>query len=157
MKTSSLQEVKRELQELSAKELLELCINLAKYKKDNKEYIAYLLFQAHDPESFIKEIKEEIDVRMAEIKTYTNPYPIRKGLRAALRMINKYCKYINDRSSAADLHIYFCRQIKQNRIPMHNARLQNLFRTELKKVRSLISLLHEDLQADHLREFEGIE
>ena len=47
MNVSSLQEVKDELKELSPKELLELCISLAKYKKDNKEYRAILYCSYH--------------------------------------------------------------------------------------------------------------
>ena len=72
MNISSLQEVKQELQELPPKELLELCISLAKYKKDNKEYLGYLLFQAHDRANFVLQIKTEIDNHFTEMKTQKN-------------------------------------------------------------------------------------
>ena len=38
MKAPSLSEVKKELNLLPAVELVELCLALAKYKKDNKEF-----------------------------------------------------------------------------------------------------------------------
>ena len=157
MNVSSLQEVKQELKEISQKQLLELCISLAKYKKDNKEYLAYLLFQSQDRDGFIAEIKKETDKHFSEIRLRTNLYPIRKGLRATLRIINKYCKYIGDKAVTAELLIYFCRKVKENKIPIHkSARLKNLFATQVKRIRSSISNLHEDLQADFLRELDEI-
>lgn len=157
MNVSSLQEVKQELQELPPKQLLELCLSLAKYKKDNKEYLAYLLFQSHDREGFIVEIKKETDKHFSEIQALTNLYPIRKGLRTTLRIINKYCKYMGDKAVTAELLIYFCRKVKQTKIPIHkSARLQNLFNTQVKRIRSAVSFLHEDLQADFLRELDEL-
>ena len=52
MKAISLNEIKQELQNLSAKETAELCLRLARYKKENKELLAYLLFNAHDVDSY---------------------------------------------------------------------------------------------------------
>lgn len=157
MNVPSLQEVKKELQETPSKDLLELCLSLAKYKKDNKEYLGYLLFQAHDREGFIAEIKNEIDNRFAEMQILTNLYPIRKGLRSTLRFINKYCKYMGDKVITAELLIYFCRKIKKSGIPIHKSvRLENLLNTQIKRIRSAISGLHEDLQADFLRELDEI-
>ena len=60
MKSGTLAEIKKELQELEPKQLADLCIALAKYKKDNKEYLGYLLFDAHDKENTVKSVKEEI-------------------------------------------------------------------------------------------------
>ncbi|MBC7861863.1 MAG: hypothetical protein IAF38_02745, partial [Bacteroidia bacterium] len=56
MKVISLQELKKEFAQLPPEELVELCIALAKYKKDNKEYAGYLLFESHNKKLFIKEI-----------------------------------------------------------------------------------------------------
>ena len=157
MKVSSLQEVKQELQELSPKELLDLCIHLAKYKKDNKEYLGYLMFQAHDRDGFIVQIKAEIDEHFAEMAPQKNLYYIKKSLRKLLRIINKYCKYMGDKAASAEVHLYFCRMIKETEIPIHkSARLVNLFNAQEKKIRSLISGLHEDLQSDLLQELEAV-
>ena len=74
MKVSSISEVKKELHELPQKKLVELCLSLAKYKKDNKEFLDYLLFQAHDKASFITAIKNEIDEHFEELKQQANLY-----------------------------------------------------------------------------------
>ena len=58
MKPAVISEIKQELNTLSAKELLELCLQLAKYKKDNKELLSYLLFEADDLPSYIAGVKE---------------------------------------------------------------------------------------------------
>jgi hypothetical protein len=68
MKASSISELKKELNELPAKQLVELCLHLAKYKKDNKEFLDYLLFQAHDKPSFVSAVKTEIDEHFDRIK-----------------------------------------------------------------------------------------
>lgn len=157
MKVTSLQEVKQELQELSQKELLELCIHLAKYKKDNKEYLGYLLFQAHDRKGFAEEIKMEIDSHFQELQSQKNLYYIKKSLRKLLRILNKYCKYMGDKASTVEVLLYYCHKIKDSGIPIHKSpRLVNLFNSQEKKIRSLISSFHEDLQADYLKELEDI-
>ena len=51
MKTASIQELKQELQATSQTKLLDLCLRLAKFKKENKELLTYLLFEAHDEEA----------------------------------------------------------------------------------------------------------
>jgi len=158
MNVSSLQEVKQELQELSPKELLELCISLAKYKKDNKEYLGYLLFQAKDCDGFIVQVKAEIDAHFEEMRSQKNLYYIKKSLRKMLRIVNKYCKYMGDKAATVEVLIYFCSKIKQAEIPIHKStRLVNLYAGQIKKIKTLASALHEDLQADYLNELKELE
>ena len=71
MKAASIHELQKELAVLEPKKLKELCIRLAKYKKDNKELLSYLLFEAHDEKSYIKNIKEEIDILFKELNRNT--------------------------------------------------------------------------------------
>ena len=157
MKAVSLNELKKELQEIPAKELVELCVTLAKYKKDNKEFLSYLLFEAHDKTSFINEVKTEIDEHMALLQSQPNLYFVKKGLRKLLRAITKYNKYINDKALSADLHIYFCSKLKQSGIPYHKSQLiVNMYEQQLKKINTLIGALHEDLQQDYLRDIENL-
>lgn len=157
MKSGALSEIKKELQELEPKQLAELCIALAKYKKDNKEYLDYLLFEAHDKSGFITQVKEEVDKQFAELHRDTNLYYAKKSLRKILRIINKYIKYIGDKGVAAELHIYFCRKLKVSKIPIEkSARLVNLKAGEIKKIKTLIDSLHPDLQYDHLKELEEV-
>ena len=157
MKASSISELKKELNELPSKQLMELCLHLAKYKKDNKEFLDYLLFQAHDKESFIRSVKQEIDEHFMELKFQSNLYYVKKSLRKLLRIITKYCKYISDKALSADLHIYFCQKMKSSGIPYHKSQLLiNMYEQQLKKIKTLIQTLHEDLQQDYLNDLEKI-
>lgn len=157
MKAASLSELKKELNELPPKQLVELCITLAKYKKDNKELLDYLLFQAHDKANFILEVKKEMDEHFDELKSQSNLYYVKKSLRKLLRIINKYCKYVADKALAAELHIYFCEKLKLSKIPYKKSQLLvNMYEQELKKINTLISSLHEDLQQDYLNDLEKI-
>jgi hypothetical protein len=157
MKAVSLNELKKELQEIPTKELVELCVTLAKYKKDNKEFLSYLLFEAHDKTSFINEVKAEIDEHMTLLQSQPNLYFVKKGLRKLLRAITKYNKYINDKALSVDLHIYFCSKLKQSGIPYNKSQLiVNMYEQQIKKINTLINSLHEDLQQDYLRDLENL-
>ena len=61
MKAATLHELKQELTHLPAKELLELCLRLGRFKKENKELLTYLIFESHDERSFIENVKAHID------------------------------------------------------------------------------------------------
>jgi hypothetical protein len=157
MKVSSLSELKKELHELPQKQLMELCLSLAKYKKDNKEFLDYLLFQSHDKQSFVTAIKTEIDEHFEELKFQTNLYFVKKSLRKLLRILTKYCKYMGDKASATDVHIYFCVKLKASNIPFHKSQLLvNMYEQQLKKINTLILGLHEDLQQDYFNELQQI-
>ena len=158
MKTTGLSDLKKELQELSAKQLADLCLALAKYKKDNKESLAYLLFESHNKNDFANAVKEEVDQHFFILKSQSNLYLTKKSLRKILRIINKFCKYINDNALSAELHIYFCDKLKISGIPFNKSRLiTNMYMQELKKINSLIATLHEDLKSDFSKDIERIE
>ena len=157
MKSPGLSEVKKELQERSVKELVDLCIQLAKYKKDNKEFLSYLLFETHEKNSFIQEIKAETAAHMNELKEQPNLYYIKKGLRKQLRILGKYSKYMGNKASSADLYIFFCLQLKQSGIPYDKSPLiVNLYNQQLKKIHTLIQSLHEDVRQDYLHDVEKL-
>lgn len=157
MKTATVSELKKELKELGTSQLVDLCLTLAKYKKDNKELLDYLLFEAHNKPNFILSVKKEIDQHFAELRTQSNLYYVKKSLRKLLRIINKYCKYVADKALAAELHIYFCVKLKESRIPYHKSQLlENLYEQEIKKIGLLIGSLHEDLQQDYRNDLEKI-
>ena len=48
MKTAAVKDIKQELLQRSPKELLALCLRLSRFKKENKELLTYLLFEASD-------------------------------------------------------------------------------------------------------------
>jgi len=61
MKAASIAELKKELIRLEHGELLEACLRLARFKKDNKELLTYLLFLCQDEPAFANSLCHEID------------------------------------------------------------------------------------------------
>ena len=70
MKSASLSDVKNELSHLDKNELTELCLRLARYKKENKELLSYLLFDANDEENYKNNIKLLIDEKFEKNFTH---------------------------------------------------------------------------------------
>ena len=156
MHTYSISDIKKELKELSKEELINKCMALAKYKKDNKEFLNYLIYEAHDPETFVIGIKSEVDEHFRTI-TQPNLYLVKKSLRKILRIINKYAKYMGSKEKEAELVIYFLTKLKNSGIPYHkNKVIVNLYNAQLKRLNTVISALHEDLQYDLKKEMEEL-
>jgi hypothetical protein len=57
MTFASLAEIKKELQQTDPDVIQSLCLRLAKYKKENKELLGYLLFESQDEASYVRQIK----------------------------------------------------------------------------------------------------
>ena len=56
MKAATIHEIKQELVTLKPAALSELCLRLAKFKKENKELLTYLLFEAHNETEYVKSV-----------------------------------------------------------------------------------------------------
>jgi hypothetical protein len=148
MKAASIQEIKLELSETSAAKLKQLCLHLAKFKKENKELLTYLLFESHDEASYINEIKAGIDEGFAELPKANN-YLNKKTLRKILRIANKHIKYMGSKQGEAAVLMHFCEQLKNSSIPFQKITiLKNIYLQQLKKINAAIGSLHEDLQYD---------
>ena len=157
MKAATINEIKQELQDLPPTRLSQLCLRLAKFKKDNKELLTYLLFEASDEPAYIASIKKEIDDEFAGLPK-PNLYLTKKSLRKVLRITAKQIRYTGSPQAEVELLTYFLRKLKQSGIPYGDSPvLVNLYRGQLKKVRGVIDGLHEDLQYDYLRELQGLD
>ena len=156
MKAASLTEIKRELIELDSKAVQDLCMRLAKYKKENKELLTYLLFEAHDETAFVNNVKGEMDVLFHSIPS-GNVYYIKKSLRKILRIVNKQIKYSGIKQTELELRLYFCSKIKEANVPLRSSTvLYNLNEQQLKKIKTLLTQLPEDLQYDYHREISSL-
>ncbi|HNW98698.1 MAG TPA: hypothetical protein PKK00_09855 [Bacteroidales bacterium] len=156
MKAFSLSEIKNELGTLSPARVMALCMRLAKYKKDNKELLTYLLFHAHDEESYKTNIKSEIDEKFDEINM-SNVYYIKKSLRKILRNTNKYIKYSGSAQTETELLLYFCMKIKNAEMPLNKSvALENIYLNQIKRLHKAMGKLHEDLQYDFKKEADAL-
>jgi hypothetical protein len=157
MKSATIQEIKAELKNLPAPQLTELCLRLAKFKKDNKELLTYLLFEATDVNSFIAAVKKEMDEGFTELPK-PNLYLTKKTLRKILRTTAKQIRYMASPQAEVELLTYFCRKVRDAKIPTRDSPvLNNLYRQQLKKIHAIIATLHEDLQYDFLHDLKGLD
>ena len=67
MRIASLSKIKKELKQKTDHELTELVLKLTKYKVENKELLAYLLFESADENHYISKIESEIDLQFAHV------------------------------------------------------------------------------------------
>jgi hypothetical protein len=150
MKAASINEIRKELQHQDADVLKDICLRLIKYKKENKELVTYLLYEAHNEGAYIEAIKEEMGEEFKTIKTQVNAYYIKKTLRKILRWVNRQVRYSGNPETEIEIRIEFCALMKSSRIPMHTGTvLSNIYVQQVKKVKSLLAKLPEDKQGDY--------
>lgn len=141
---------------MSATELTELCLRLAKYKKENKELLTYLMFEAHNEEGFIQSVKKEVDEQFGDINL-SNLYYVKKTLRKILKNINKHIRYTGSSQVTVELLIYFCKSIQETGIPIQkNVMIANLYKGQVEKINKTLLSMHEDLQHDYAREVASL-
>jgi hypothetical protein len=154
MKASTLSDLQKELSTLPPKRVIEIATRLAKHKKENKELLTYLLFEAGNEEGYISGIKEETDQQFSEINK-SNLYLSKKTLRKILRSINKYIKFSGDKTTEVELRLYYCKKLRESGIKFQNSQvLLNLYNNQVIKIESALSKLHEDVQFDYRKEVE---
>ena len=156
MKAATINELKQELLNEKPAKLVELCIRLARFKKENKELLTYLLFEAHDTEAYIKSVIQEMDSNF-EIINKSNAYFVKKTLRKILRITNKFIRYSGSDIVATELLIHFCKTVKKmDKSITTNQVIINIYQNQLKKINKAIAAMHEDLQYDYLKEVETL-
>ena len=156
MKASTLNELKQELTGLEKKQLVEICLRLGKLKKENKELLTYLLFEANDEDAFIRSIKLQTTEEFMTMNS-SNLYLAKKSIRKILRTINKYSRYSGIKQTEVELRIHFCRTMEDSGITFRKSPvLCNLYNNQLTKIEKALSGLHEDLQFDFRKEMSGL-
>ncbi len=156
MKAATINELKQELLNTPSVKVTELCLRLARFKKENKELLTYLLFEAHDTTAYIENIKTEMDGQFEEINK-SNAYFVKKALRKILRTANKFIRYSGLPAVEIELLIYFCNKLNGLEATLkNNAVIFNIYQFQVKKINKTIAALHEDLQYDYLKEVEKL-
>ncbi len=157
MKAATVHEIKQALMGNTAKELAEICLRLAKFKKENKELLTYLLFEANDEELYIREVQREISSEIDQIDPGQNLYFAKKSIRKVLRIANKHIRYTGSKQAEVAILLHFCQSLKQSGIPfMKSTALNNLYQQQSKKIEKALNTLHEDLQYDYRRMMEDV-
>ena len=156
MKASTIKQLKDELAHKSTIELKDLCLQLARFKVENKELLTYLLFEAHNEEQYIENIKLFIDSQFNEIDT-KNGYYVRKKIRKILTSCKKFIRFSKKKETEVEILLHFCKKLKNyNPYFKRSNRLQNIYNTQLKMAKNAIYKLHEDLQYDYELELDNL-
>ena len=151
MKAASINDLKKELKNADEDTLRELTLRLGKYKKENKELLTYLLFEAEDEHAYVENVKSDMDDMFTEIHV-DNLYYAKKNLRRILRFVNKQIRYSGIKQTELDLRIYFCTKMKNSGIRFSSSQvLLNIYNGQLKKIHAALTKLPEDLQYDYVQ------
>ncbi|TWR31188.1 hypothetical protein FPZ43_01550 [Mucilaginibacter pallidiroseus] len=150
--TYGLAQIKKEIQHLPAPQLAELCLRLARYKKENKELLAYLLFEQHNEADFMENVKAEAGFMFSQLPSQS--YFTAKGLRKILKMLTKYIKFSGSKTVEIELLLSFCQNYLQYVIKQTSYKPIRLILTrQIDKVKATISKLHEDIQFDYTADY----
>ena len=156
MKTASVSQLKKELQHRDEADLLQICLKLAKYKKENKELLTYLLFESDYEEGYIESVKELLNDQFTAINT-KNYYWMKKGIRKILKETKKYARYSGNKETEVALLLHFCEKMTEVRPAIRNNNvLRNLYLRQKEYIAKKIETLHEDLQLDYTNALEKL-
>ncbi|PKG52624.1 MULTISPECIES: hypothetical protein [Olleya] len=156
MKAVSVVTIRKELKHKTSEELAELCLRLSRFKKENKELLTYLLFEADSEAGYIETVKAEIDEQFEIINTDSFFY-IKKSVRKILRNTKKYIRYSLNKETEVELLLYFCKKLKTMKPSIsRNTTLTNLYDRNIEAITKKILALHEDLQYDYTMALEDM-
>jgi hypothetical protein len=153
MKAASLNEIRKDLHAADEETIREICMRLARHKKENKELLTYLLYEAHNEQAYIENVKEDITEQFTTLPRGGNAYFIKKTLRKILRFADRQIRYSGIKETELEIRIFFCTKVKEAGVPLQPGTvLYNLYQQQLKKIKGIFDKLPEDLQGDYERE-----
>ena len=153
MKAASIAEIKKQLVKLDQGELLEIVLQLARYKKDNKELMTYVLCLSDNEDAYANYLCDEINEQFR-----LNPNMHKKTLRKTIRVMEKCLRFSNSKETELTVRVHFCRSLMSSETPFRDRKIMfNMYAAQLKKIRKLIEGYHEDLQHDYRREFRDLD
>lgn len=157
MNAASVKEIKGTLEQMPAPELVDLCLRLIKFKKENKELATYLLFDVYDEPGYVANVKTALLLLFEDVNK-NNVYFAKKTLRKIVRVTGKYIKYSNHETTETELLLFVAETMLGLGLPLHKSTaLQNIYDGIIKKIIKSVAALHEDLQYDYLRQLNSID
>jgi hypothetical protein len=152
MEPASSAHIKKELQLVPRERLVDLCLRLARHKKENKELLSYLLFDEQDMDGYLQMAMAEIDKRFESLQGNT-VYIATKGLRKILRYTGKLIRFTGSKKAEAELTSHFCNCMMNSGLPFQKSlTLFKLFSNQKEKLSKALLKLHPDLQHDFKKE-----
>lgn len=155
MKTNGIAEIKKTFKNISQAELAEICLKLARFKKENKEYLHFLLFESSDPLAYAEDVKESLHHSLTSLNRH--PGLKVKELRKHLRFLSRHIRYTSSAEVELTLLIWFADMLVVHAGVRHsNKALYTLFIRQIEKIRKAFPKLHEDLQFDYTHSYNDL-
>ena len=156
MKAASVVEIRKALKHCDEEELSALVLRLARFKKENKELLTYLMFESGHEDSYVAGVKEEMDLLIGQINT-NSQYYIRKSMRKVLKEIRKFARYSGKKETEVELLLFFCHRLIEFQPSIRqNRSLMKLYHRQLFALKQKIKKLHPDLQHDYEQELKAL-
>lgn len=156
MKPATLKSIKSELSLLSQQELIQLLTSVIKYRKENKEFVSYILFDSKDEAGFVMQMKAEM-IELMEPVTRYNVVTSLKYIRTILRNVKKIIRFSSNKETEVELLMHFCTILKQKNLPLRRVKgLNKLWERTIQNILKAISTLHEDLRHDYRVELDAL-
>lgn len=153
MKAESIAVLKKALLRLEHGELLETCVRLIRFKKENKELLTYLLFLSDDEPSFVAYLCEEIDEAFL-----LRPDMHKKTLRKLIRWMDKCVRISGVKETEVQVRIHFCRALNESETHYRRSRVMtNMYIGQIKKATRAIEKFHEDVKREYEHELHELE
>ncbi len=141
---------------LPQSELIEALTRLAKYSKENKELLNYLLFEADFESNYIEKIKSDLDDQFDNLSVY-KPNLLKKQLQKIARVLKKNIKYSDVKQTEIELLIHFCLKMMKVPVDFHRHPVMiNILKRQFVRIEKVIGALDEDLQDDYNKEVDLI-
>jgi hypothetical protein len=135
---------------------MELLLRLARFKKENKELLTYILFESANEHEYVEQVKKEISEEMEEIDGLPG-YQYKKQFRKIQRKINKPIKYIGNKSATAELYLHMVRMISGKKKNNYLATFLNKSAEQyISKIEKLLPGIEDDLAADLRKQLKQI-
>jgi len=156
IKINTISTIKRELINLSKEELIQHCLRMAKYKKDNKELLNYLLFESDDEEGYVSDVKEDISA-LFKVINRDSFYYVKKNIRRIHRVLIKHIKHSGVKKTEIELLLFFCHEMQMCGISFIESKVMiNLYDRQVRNIEKVINSLHEDIRVDYETELDEV-
>lgn len=156
MKAASLAEIKKRLVKLEQGEMLEACLRLARFKRDNKELLTYLLFASENEKAYAVSLCNEIDELFQGINK-SSLYFAKKGIRKTIRWMEKFIRYSGNDETELEVRIHFCKTLLASKIPIEKSKVtSNMLQSQIKKIEKALTKFHPDIQYEYRTEIDRI-
>lgn len=143
-----LNDLKKELAHLNAKELLTLLLRMTKMKVENKELLNYILYYDEKPLEYAQSYVEELAKPIIESRS--NEFYLLKGLRKSKRLISKIFKITKSREAELSAVLALLEAFREH-YPMPRFRNNTRYFIEslILKSEKNLSMLNEELRLDY--------